>query len=276
MEIHGLYHEARTALGRACASHIVPTTHGETHVLVTGPVDAPPVLVFHGGNFVGPYTLAWVLPVLDRFRVYAPDTVGHPGLSAQTRLSPRDLSYGRWAAEVLDGLGLERVSAIGTSYGAGILLRLAELAPDRIERAVLHVPAGIDQAPLWQIVRVALPMLLYRWRPREADLRRSVAPLCPEPLDALGLRILGAVLRTVKLETGLPYLANGRALMQFTAPTLVVAGAFDPLFPGNRVLARSREVIPNLVGAELLAGRHIPSRADVVRLRTIIGRFFDA
>jgi pimeloyl-ACP methyl ester carboxylesterase len=231
--------------------------------------------VFHGGNFVGPYSLRWILPALAGYRVYAPDTVGHPGLSAQTRLSPRDQSYGQWAAAVLDGLGLDHVSTIGTSYGAAILLRLAELSPERIERAALHVPAGIAQAPLWQIIKIALPMLLYRWRPRGADLRRIVAPLCSEPLDDLGLRILGVVLRTVKLETGLPRLAGQAELARFTAPTLVVAGERDPLFPVDRVLARARQVMPNLTATERLAGRHVPSRADVARLQMLIDRFFD-
>src|SRR5262249_29632277 len=123
-ELRALYQEARAALGSACESHFVPTRYGATHVLVTGPASGPPAVVFHGGNFVGPYSLAWVLPALAGYRVYAPDTVGHPGLSAQTRLSPRDQSYGKWATAVLDGLGLDHVSVIGTSYGAAILLRL--------------------------------------------------------------------------------------------------------------------------------------------------------
>jgi pimeloyl-ACP methyl ester carboxylesterase len=274
-ELRALYQEARAALGRGCESHFVPTRYGTTHVLVTGPASGPPAVVFQGGNFVGPYSLAWILPALAGYRVYAPDTVGHPGLSAQTRLSPRDQSYGQWAAAVLVGLGLERVSAIGTSYGAAILLRLAELSPNRIERAVLHVPAGIAQAPLWQIIRIAMPMLLYRWRPRGMDLQRIVAPLCSEPLDDLGLRILGAVLRTVKLETGLPRLAGKAELARFTAPTLVVVGERDPLFPVDRVLARAREVIPNLTVTESLAGRHFPSRADVARLQMLIDGFFE-
>src|SRR4030095_10199605 len=124
-ELRALYQEARGALGSACESHFVPTSYGATHVLVTGPASGPPAVVFHGGNFVGPYSLAWILPALAGHRVYAPDTVGHPGLSAQTRLSQRDQSYGQWAAAVLDGLGLDRGSAVGTSYGAGILLLLA-------------------------------------------------------------------------------------------------------------------------------------------------------
>ena len=92
---------------------------------MTGPDAAPPVVVLQGGNFLNPYSLAWMLPGLRERRVYAPDTIGHPGRSAQTRLSPMDHSYGVWIADLLDGLGLDRVPLIGSSYGAGIILRAA-------------------------------------------------------------------------------------------------------------------------------------------------------
>lgn len=74
---------------------VLPTRYGETHLLIAGPEGAPPILLFHGGNVTNPLTLAWFRPLAERFRIYAPDTIGHPGLSAQTRLSPRDDSYGR-------------------------------------------------------------------------------------------------------------------------------------------------------------------------------------
>ncbi len=61
------------------------------------------------------------LHLLKNFRIYAPDTIGHPGRSAQTVLSSRDNSYGEWATDVIGGIGLERAGAIGISYGGGYL-----------------------------------------------------------------------------------------------------------------------------------------------------------
>jgi pimeloyl-ACP methyl ester carboxylesterase len=142
-----LYAEATNALGVPVESRSIQTRYGETHVLVIGAArDAPAAVVFHGGNFLNPYSLAWMLPALTRFRVFAPDTVGHPGLSDQRRLSARDDSYGQWAADVLSALQLDQASIIGTSYGGGIALRLCEVAPQRIERLILHVPSSIATA----------------------------------------------------------------------------------------------------------------------------------
>ncbi len=57
-------------------------------------------MFFQGGNSISPYILRLFLPLSKHFRLYAPGTIGHPGRSAQTRISPRDNSYGKWAADL--------------------------------------------------------------------------------------------------------------------------------------------------------------------------------
>lgn len=181
VEIMALYDEAVSRLDQHLERQMVDTRFGVTHVLATGPTAAPPVVVLAGGNFLNPYSLAWMLPGLRERRVYAPDTVGHPGHSAQTRLSPMDASYGVWIADLLDGLGLDRVPLIGSSYGAGIILRAAAVAPERIERAVLHVPSSIAAGSVWRMgIEAALPMLLFRADPSQSRLERAARPLAVE------------------------------------------------------------------------------------------------
>ncbi len=53
-ELMALYDEALAGLGADFESRMVGTSFGETHVLVTGPEDAPPLLVFQDGNFLNP------------------------------------------------------------------------------------------------------------------------------------------------------------------------------------------------------------------------------
>lgn len=51
----------------------------------------------------------------------------------------------------------------------------------------------------------------------------------------------------------------------------------DVLFPGEAILARAREIIPNLVAAELLKGYgHVAPRAGLERLNDRILRFLSA
>ena len=145
--IADLYDRARRALPMATDSRRVPTRFGDTHVLMAGPEDAAPIVVFGGGNVVGPLTLGWFSPLAERFRLVAPDTIGQPGLSADRRVSGSDDSLGLWAIDVLDQLGLDQAAAIGVSYGAGVLLRVAEIAPNRLTRAAVVVPSGITGSP---------------------------------------------------------------------------------------------------------------------------------
>ncbi|MOA46884.1 Carboxylesterase YbfK [compost metagenome] len=64
----------------------VNTRFGKTHTLVTGPENGKPLFIFQGGNCINPMTLSWFLPLMKEYRIYAPDTIGHPGYSAETRI----------------------------------------------------------------------------------------------------------------------------------------------------------------------------------------------
>ncbi|WP_440769229.1 alpha/beta fold hydrolase [Natronorubrum sp. DTA28] len=248
--IKGFYDHLLSNLETQFDREWVDTRFGETHVLVTGPDDAPPLVVFHGGNVVNPVSLEWVLPLADEFRLYAPDTVGHPGYSAQTRLSPRDESYGAWVTDVLDGLGVERAPMIGGSYGAGILLRTAAYAPERIERAGLLVPAGLGTGSIWRLLReIILPMVYYRLAPSRARLERAVQPMFTDPTSAVDetvLELIGTVFEEVRLERSLPKTATAAELEGFDAPTLLAVAEEDVFFPPDVVVPRAKETIDTL------------------------------
>lgn len=262
-----LYDRALERLGTQFEHRWVETRFGSTHLLVAGPEDAPPVVVTHGGNSVNPISLEWFLPLLEEYRVYAPDMVGHPGHSAQTRLSPRGDGYGRWLVEVLEGLGLERAALVGGSYGAGIIVQAAACAPERISRAALVVPSGIVNPPMAPLIlRLALPMMLYRWFPTRDRLVAAARPLFTpgEPIVELWLEAIQAAFDHLKVEAQMPHAATKEELARFTAPTLVIAAEGDLLFPGRAVVVRARELFPNLVAAELLEGSaHTLSRESI-------------
>src|SRR5512138_1335631 len=97
-EILELYDRFQASIDVVFEDRTTDTRFGRTHVLVTGPKQGLPVVITHGGNSINPQGLRGLLPLLkqDRYRVYAPDTIGHPGKSVQVRLSAVDQSYGQW------------------------------------------------------------------------------------------------------------------------------------------------------------------------------------
>ncbi len=72
----------------------VPTRHGATHIVTTGPRNGIPILFFHGGNMISLISFAWITELAGRYRIYAPDTPGHPGHSDEARLEPGSFEYG--------------------------------------------------------------------------------------------------------------------------------------------------------------------------------------
>ena len=255
----GLYDEALERLGPGCGTRVINTSFGGTNVILAGPRDAPPLVVLPGGNFLNPLCLSWFMPLAGSFRLHAPDIVGQPGRSAQTRPKARGDGHGRWLGEVLDGLGLRRVPLVGISYGAGVILRLAGLAPERVARAVLVSPAGIATGSVWPMLKeVALPMLLYRAAPNGERLLRAARPILTEP-EEIQVRQLGLVYRHVKLDRELPRAATREELSAYDSPTLLFAAEDDLFFPAAEVVPRAREIIPNLETETLSGSRHVPS-----------------
>jgi pimeloyl-ACP methyl ester carboxylesterase len=265
-EIRTLYDEALAGLSPGYESLTVRTRFGDTHVLALGSEDGPPAVFLPGGNALNPTCLTWFLPLAERHRIYAPDIVGQPGLSAQTRPSSKGDGHAFWMEDVLDEVGLhEPVPLVGISYGAGIAIRTMGLAPERVCRAALVSPAGIASDPFWRIlVEIGIPTLLYRLRPTEERLRRAAMRLYTEPEDPTftpAVRQLGAALRHLRLDADLPRTATEEELRGFWGPVAVFASEGDVFFPARVVLPRAREIVPNLALTEILEGcRHVPSK----------------
>jgi pimeloyl-ACP methyl ester carboxylesterase len=221
----------------------VGTPAGETHLLLAGDTDARPLFVLQGGNVTTPVTLAWVEELADDCRLVAPDTPGEPGLTAA-----RSEEYGRWLVDLLDALGIDAVSAVGISHGAGVLLEAVAYAPDRFESIGLVVPTGFGTGPALALARVVVPSLAYRLWPRRWLLERALAPLFTRPPSALPPVVLDTVataLRTTDVTTGFPG-PEWEALRGVDVPALVVAAADDPFFPADTIGPRVRATLSSL------------------------------
>lgn len=254
----------------------IDTRHGETHLLEAGPKGGPPVLVFQGGNATNPMTLAWYAGLADDYRLIAPDTIGQPGHSAETRVDPQGDGYGEWVVDLLDGLGIEAAPMIGTSYGAGIVLRTAAIAPDRIDRAALVVPAGFGTGPLSGMTGVGIPAMLYRFLGSERVLDRVLSAIATEfDPDPVVRDTVAASLRYFDLEREFPE-ADGDELEGFTGPVALVAAADDPFFPAEAIVPRARDRVPGLATTEILPGeKHLLSGAAQTRTTAVIRDFLE-
>jgi pimeloyl-ACP methyl ester carboxylesterase len=254
-EIHAIYDQQLDRINLPFESCYVDTQFGLTHVLVLGPKSGEPILVLQGGNTTSPLTLNWIRPIMEKYRVYAPDTIGHPGKSSPNRLSPRNHSYGIWLEEVMDALKLKQPILMGGSFGAGILLRTAIYIPERIKKAILFIPSGLVSMPTGTMMYWIFWLMIHKLTENQSSLKRILQPMfLDEPIDQDTLEITEAVFRLTRIEKEMPRNVTPQELKNFNAPTLVIAAERDALFSANKVIQRAQKVFPNLVATDIIAG----------------------
>src|SRR6478672_1332816 len=88
---------------------VIPSRFGMTHVIVSGPKDASPLVLLHG--YWATSTM-WAPNIADfskDYRVYAIDVMGQPSKSIPAEPIRDAADYAVWLAETLDGLHLDRI-----------------------------------------------------------------------------------------------------------------------------------------------------------------------
>ncbi len=93
----------------------------------------PALLLIHG-MAGSSYTWRAVIPQLSkRYRVIAPDLIGH-GQSAKPRGDYSLGAFAVWLRDLLDELGISRVTLVGQSLGGGVAMQFVHQHPDYCER----------------------------------------------------------------------------------------------------------------------------------------------
>jgi pimeloyl-ACP methyl ester carboxylesterase len=255
----------------------VNTSYGKTHILVAGPPEGKPIFIFQGGNCINPMTLSWFLPLVDKYRVYAPDTIGHPGYSSESRISAKDNSFAQWIKQLMDYFNIDSSAFVGPSYGAGIILRLATFMPDKIDCSVLVSPAGIRLGSKIRMIKhILLPLVLYNGTSSQKHLNKITDTMSDNSMREIDKIIIGDVFKYIRLEQEMPKLTTKEELSHYSSPTLIIAGKKDIFFPESRLNKVAREIIPNLIAFKTYDMGHFPSEEHLIKINNDIVEFLKA
>ena len=215
----------------------VPTRHGDTFVMVSGTENGPPVVLLHGS---GANTVTWMAmagKLAGRFRLYAVDLIGEPGLSAPSRPKLGSPAYSEWLDDVLDGLGLTEVQMVAVSLGGWMAIDYVTRRPDRVSRLALMVPGGIGRQRFGKMAVFLLGQLLGRKQPE---------PKSPPE------KYIRMVFQHFRPRLVLPVFSTGR-LRELTLPLLVITGDQDELLDSRATRRRLAAAVPH-AQVEVLPG----------------------
>ncbi|WP_158847667.1 alpha/beta fold hydrolase [Saccharothrix deserti] len=151
----------------------VPTSFGPTYLRRSGNTDQPPLVLLPGMSAT---SLSWqphVAELSERHLVYAVDPIGEAGRSEQTAPMPDARAVAQWLAEVIAGLGHDRVHLLGISRGGWLALNQAAHSPDGIAGVTAVDPGGFATNG-FRLQRYIYTGLLLMLAPRV--IRRRIRP----------------------------------------------------------------------------------------------------
>jgi len=234
----------------------IPSRFGTTHVVASGPKDAPPMVLLHGymANLI-----MWSPNVADfskDYRVYAIDTMGQPGRSIPDPNEPiRDAAdFVAWLSATLDGLNLDRVFLLGMSYGGWLALSFAIAAPERVRKLGLLSPAAslqpvVRQMGLRGMLMFLIPARLtvescFAWLGFK-DTPGDALARCLIDLACLGVRHFRFLPETARI---MPSEFSDDELRGLHLPVLLLIGENEVIYDASKALARAQALLPDFEG----------------------------
>lgn len=229
----------------------------KTRALVSGPPDAPALILLHGQTGHAEAYARNLGPHGQHFRTYALDMIGH-GYTDKPQRSYLIEDYVEHLRAVLDAEGLASAAISGESLGGWVAVRFATQYPDRVDRLVLNTCGGYnwDENVFRRLRDTTLPAVLTANR---ETVRRRLEFLMADPArvtdELVEVRlaiydqpefkaIIERILDVTVPEIRRPIRITDDELRAIQPPTLVLWTEHDPTAP-PAVGKQMADALPN-------------------------------
>lgn len=258
--MYAFYDKALSSLNVDYEEVYIDTTYGKTHLLTIGDKNKTPIFTLHGGNGISPLNIRFFLPLLENHCIIAPDVIGMPGKSAPYRnLNTNKDDYGVWIHEIIEYLKLDKVSFIVSSYSCAMMLSLAKIKPERIDKVIFIVPSGIAHGAIFPMMsKMAIPFMKYYFKPSNKTLNTIIETMVSE-CDELWSEFFDLMMSSYKMEMRPPKEFSKNELVNFYSPILIFASNEDIFFPADKVFSKAKQLFNGSIKTYLIDGKHLPS-----------------
>ena len=227
----------------------VDTSYGKVHVIVSGPENAPRVLLLNAGQMAGWSWVTNVGALNEGYRTYAIDTIGEPGKSELSDINRFPKNGAQWSdllVEITDTLGVQKAYVVGASNGGFLALNYAIRYPERIEKMALLGAMGLTPSTNENIMRITFAQMFPLKWVQNNTIQWSFGD-DPE-LHAQIDDWFYLVFKTAPQQSP-PVTMKAEELQQVHVPTLALLGTEDNLM-GD--LGAVRKLASNVPGIEIV------------------------
>lgn len=233
----------------------IQTSIGTTHVwgVNTNSDAVETIIIFPGARTT---SLFWDFDKgLNNFnhalKIYLVETNGLPNLSEGKTPDIKSLGYGRWAAEILDQLKIQKTFIAGASFGGLICMKLCVTNPEKVKAAFLLNPGCLQSFSL--SIKNLYYNLLPIFSPSEKNIKKflDAAVFCKpdhklsDEAEKLIVEYQELALTRYKDNTQKPYYMSDQ-LNMVKNDTYLLEGEKDLLFPFQTSIDNAQERLTNL------------------------------
>lgn len=240
-------------------NRMVPTSYGETFVRISGPNEAPPLVLLPGG---GTSSLMWknhIEALSENYRTYAVDDIYDWGRSVYTKRMGCPECITIWLDELFTALELEdSINLVGASYGAWKSSQYLLSHPERIRKVVWLCPAYTvyqgNKEFEKRVFRGFIPLRHFMkkelyWSCEDMVQTENGRAIADDHLD--GLRLAIRSFKT-KIPASMTVLSDAE-LKSIRVPVLYLAGENEKMYSAKDAVKRldsisatfQTELIPN-------------------------------
>ncbi len=239
----------------------IPTRFGVTHIIASGPREAPPLFLIH--CFCGTATVWYPnqTGLCQHFRTYAVDVIGEANKSQPVRRITSRAEMAQWMVDVFDALQVQKAYLAGNSFGGFITMNQAMHTPERLSGIVMISPAAVFHQ-IFPFYTHMFLQVMFGWEKgiqKGLDWAANGVPLddCWTKLFTLSLRV-GRPASIV-----LPKVFKAKELQQVRVPATLMIGDHEVIYPPESTLRQASRMMPGLKTVLLPHANHIAAMANV-------------
>jgi pimeloyl-ACP methyl ester carboxylesterase len=236
---------------------VVATRFGSTHVIASGPDQAPPLVLLHGNWATATMWSSIIAELSCEFRTYAIDQIDDVGKSIPTRIPTSRSEYAEWLSDVCDQLRLHQADFMGLSYGGFLATNFALYAPGQVKRLVLLCP-GIPNfgLPTSQYAIHGMPLILF---PSQRTGRWLIQGLSVKGYRFNDLEANLLIASAMGLRSRIPFrpVFTNEELRDLEMPVFLIIGEREVLYEARLAVDRAQQLIPHIETAIIPDAGHM-------------------